>query len=386
MKSMGYANLDHVASAASGKAELRSHIADAQLPNGRVLDAGICTDMGQRFGHDFSNVRVHTGERAAASAHSLGALAYTHGNDIAFAAGRYAPASAGGRRLLAHELAHVVQQHGKAPRVQAKEAERVLGDVSERLADTAVEAIMQGGVATPASGRRIDASAATVSWIDARSPAGTFVDDPAPPAIANMAYLKSRKDYRFANLLHAWCHTPDGIHIGSYGFADDSGLYNGSSFLGIQAVAYSAQRKSSPFNEGGIEGAEFEQLAGSRTVSPGVIGGAVGSAVAKGALLSNRIPYPLKWAGQVGRAAGTAVANQLMNFPPIWTRIRLRIKANGERNCTMLERSTFPCYDMYCDLSRVRSYSALGPEQDAWAATGWDSGNPWGIKRPVITP
>jgi hypothetical protein len=62
------------------------------------------------FGHDFSAVRLHTGDRAAASATALAARAYTVGHHIVFGKGEYAPGMAGGRRLLAHELAHVVQQ------------------------------------------------------------------------------------------------------------------------------------------------------------------------------------------------------------------------------------------------------------------------------------
>lgn len=63
-----------------------------------------------RFQRDFGGVRVHTGTRAAASAHSLNALAYTQGRDVVFGEGQYAPGTSAGRRLLAHELAHVVQQ------------------------------------------------------------------------------------------------------------------------------------------------------------------------------------------------------------------------------------------------------------------------------------
>jgi hypothetical protein len=66
--------------------------------------------MGSRFGHDFSAVRVHTDAQAAASARAVNALAYTVGKDVAFAAGQYAPATDAGRQLLAHELAHVLQQ------------------------------------------------------------------------------------------------------------------------------------------------------------------------------------------------------------------------------------------------------------------------------------
>jgi hypothetical protein len=66
--------------------------------------------MEPRFGCDFSHVRVHADERAAKSARALHARAYSVGHDLVFAAGQYAPENAGGKVLLAHELAHVVQQ------------------------------------------------------------------------------------------------------------------------------------------------------------------------------------------------------------------------------------------------------------------------------------
>jgi hypothetical protein len=69
--------------------------------------------------HDFSRVRLHTDAQAAESARAVNALAYTVGSDIVFASGQYAPSTASGRRLLAHELAHVVQQSaGASPIVQ----------------------------------------------------------------------------------------------------------------------------------------------------------------------------------------------------------------------------------------------------------------------------
>ena len=66
------------------------------------------------FGHDFSQVRVHTDARADESARAVQAKAYTVGSDIVFREGVYAPGSADGQRLLAHELTHVVQQGGGA--------------------------------------------------------------------------------------------------------------------------------------------------------------------------------------------------------------------------------------------------------------------------------
>jgi uncharacterized protein DUF4157 len=68
-----------------------------------------------RFGHDFGNVRIHTDANAAELAQSVNARAYTVGADVVFGAGEWSPGSTAGRRLLAHELAHVVQQAGGAP-------------------------------------------------------------------------------------------------------------------------------------------------------------------------------------------------------------------------------------------------------------------------------
>jgi hypothetical protein len=78
---------------------------------GRPMDGGLRSFMEPRFGHDFSGVRIHTDSRAAESARSVNALAYTVGRDIVFAGGQYAPESPNGKRLLAHELTHVVQQN-----------------------------------------------------------------------------------------------------------------------------------------------------------------------------------------------------------------------------------------------------------------------------------
>ncbi len=88
---------------------------------GQALDPQASTFFGPRFGQDFAGVRVHADARAAASARALNARAYTVGRDVVFGQGQYQPATTSGRQLIAHELAHVVQQSGAAaPRVQAK--------------------------------------------------------------------------------------------------------------------------------------------------------------------------------------------------------------------------------------------------------------------------
>lgn len=87
---------------------------DVLRSQGQPLESSTRGFMEQRFGHDFSRVRVHDDSRAAASARAVNARAYSVGSQIVFGEGRYAPGMSGGRQLLAHELAHVVQQKSTA--------------------------------------------------------------------------------------------------------------------------------------------------------------------------------------------------------------------------------------------------------------------------------
>lgn len=98
-----------------------ARVSSAQAPpaatlrgGGRPLSPSLRAFFEPRFGHDFRRVRVHTDGAAAETARAINARAYTSGQDVVFAAGEYAPESAGGRELLAHELTHVVQ-NGLAP-------------------------------------------------------------------------------------------------------------------------------------------------------------------------------------------------------------------------------------------------------------------------------
>ena len=77
---------------------------------GRPLDPATRAFMEPRFGHDFSQVRVHVDGKASESARAVNALAYTAGRDVVFDTGQYAIETPAGKRLLAHELTHVVQQ------------------------------------------------------------------------------------------------------------------------------------------------------------------------------------------------------------------------------------------------------------------------------------
>lgn len=106
-------------------------VADVLHRPGQPLAAATRDFFEQRFGTDLSAVRVHTDHEAAESAQAVGARAYTVGAHIAFAANNFAPSTDGGQRLIAHELAHVVQQRGgRAQAVQRDIDRRWVSDVT----------------------------------------------------------------------------------------------------------------------------------------------------------------------------------------------------------------------------------------------------------------
>ncbi len=110
---------------------------------GQALDLTAREIMEQRFGHDFSGVRVHTDSKAAESARAVNALAYTVGNDVVFGANRYAPHLPAGQRLLAHELTHVVQQQDTTSQASAQSDLRIShpADPPEREAEAGAASV-----------------------------------------------------------------------------------------------------------------------------------------------------------------------------------------------------------------------------------------------------
>lgn len=118
-------------------------VADALRSSGQPLDATTRAFMEPRFGHDFGQVRVHTGAQADESARAVNALAYTVGRDIVFRADQYQPESRPGQRLLAHELAHVVQQGFDNAALQPQLALDQPGDVYEQEANHVADHVMR---------------------------------------------------------------------------------------------------------------------------------------------------------------------------------------------------------------------------------------------------
>ncbi|MCE9672833.1 DUF4157 domain-containing protein [Myxococcus stipitatus] len=166
---------------------------------GQPLDAALRADFEPAFGHDFSHVRVHADGRADASARAVDALAYTVGRDIVFRAGNYAPHTTSGRRLLAHELTHVVQQaHAGGANVSPK---RVVDsqDASEREADRVAEQVVAGrGVHRgPAPLARLPSIGGAPAVLQRQPALGVTVPEVTDPT--TVAALKTDHEYQWQN-------------------------------------------------------------------------------------------------------------------------------------------------------------------------------------------
>jgi len=128
--------LQRRASAAGPAPDAAPHIDEVIGGAGKPLDGAVRSFFEQGFGHDFSAVRIHDDDQAARSVRDVGALAYTLGPHVAFDRDRYAPHSSDGRHLLAHELAHVVQQSRGTAGAAPDEARL------EREADAAADSVL----------------------------------------------------------------------------------------------------------------------------------------------------------------------------------------------------------------------------------------------------
>src|SRR5262245_310933 len=121
--------------ASHGGAAVATPAVDHELHSGRgeALPHSTQSFMEERFGSDFSNVRIHRSEPAAESAESINARAYTSGNDIVFNSGEYQPHTSSGQRLIAHELVHTLQQTGGVLHRQPSAPSSAVNDLRELL-------------------------------------------------------------------------------------------------------------------------------------------------------------------------------------------------------------------------------------------------------------
>jgi outer membrane protein OmpA-like peptidoglycan-associated protein len=125
--------------------EVPSIVHEVLRSPGQPLDVETRAFMEPRFGHDFSQVRVHTDAQAAESARTVNALAYTVGRDVVFGAGHYSPRTMTGQQLLAHELTHVVQQYETVGNTQQMmRMDSANDDRFEKVADLQSKRVTQG--------------------------------------------------------------------------------------------------------------------------------------------------------------------------------------------------------------------------------------------------
>jgi hypothetical protein len=202
---------------------------DVLQSSGRPLDSATRSFMEPRFGRDFSRVRIHDDARAAESASSVNARAYTVGQSIAFARGQYRPHTSEGAALLAHELTHTVQQGGLQRSATGSLGISLANDASEREADAAARSI-SGGVRPVVSTRPASLSLHRAMWSEAladkRCPVGTHLDptknaliDPrtgaAPKDVKDVTIAKLAEDYIVEHYIQT--HSKDVLAIGGVG-------------------------------------------------------------------------------------------------------------------------------------------------------------------------
>jgi outer membrane protein OmpA-like peptidoglycan-associated protein len=168
---------------------------------GRALAPAVRELMEPRFGHDFGHVRIHTDAAAGRAARAVGARAYTVGRDVVFGDGQFIPDSAAGLRLIAHELAHVVQQGAGAGRAVAQpQAVSNPSDAAEQEADRAADAAL----AAPAQAGRADLAGDGQASQDGR--AGQAADSPASQD--GQAQVSARIGQRVARTIQRQVCTP----------------------------------------------------------------------------------------------------------------------------------------------------------------------------------
>ena len=265
----------------------------------------------------------------------------------------------------------------------------------------------------------ISHAAATCSWIDpVTGLPETDTKVIADPTLS-LGFLIGNRGYRFCNFLSVWAEVDlTAKRIQKFGFDPSSDIYRGPSYAGIPSHAFMVHQDS--FLE--KDAVRFTQVVGARTVSPEVVGAGGGVLVGAiaGGVIGSAIPVVgtaigAVAGGVVGLFTGEAVAHQAIGFPPIWTKLQIRIGFDGSVVAELLQHSLFPSMTFYAREVKgpgVRPslvfnvvgqapgggsyYNATKKVQlPAWQARGWGrlpvttspgptDGNPWGIEKGVF--
>jgi hypothetical protein len=213
--------LSRSADAGAGQSQRRTNLDYAMLPpevyameqaetavsrassgGGQPLPEELAARFSASLGADLGSVRIHTGSASASAARAVGAKAYAMGQDIHFAAGQYDPASPAGQHLLAHEVAHTVQQAGGTATRQNKLEISAPGDAHEQEAESAACAMVAGQPTTITTSTHGGVSR---FWDEVQNLLGWGEDEeevvatkaPKPPAVdieADIGVQRARQD------------------------------------------------------------------------------------------------------------------------------------------------------------------------------------------------
>jgi hypothetical protein len=252
-------------------------------------------------------------------------------------------------------------------------------------------------------------AAATCSWIDRATGLPEVDVNSIISESLSRSFFVGNVGYRFCNFMEVQAQVDVGRQrILSRGFTPSSRMYRAPSFAFLPSHAFSSTQDI--FEES--DAVRFTQVVGARTVSPEVLG--AGGGILAGAVVGAGVGSVVPGIGTaVGAVAGGIVVGlggeiglrQALGFPPIWSKIQIRIYRDGRTEAQLLQHSLFPSLTFYCqanrDFSRVnhpngqRHYNATkSDELPAWQSRGWGplqstsqpgpiSGNPWGLTKGV---
>ena len=259
-------------------------------------------------------------------------------------------------------------------------------------------------------------AAATCSWIDQATGLPEVDTVPITAESVSRQFLVGNSGYRFCNFMEVWFQADPGrAGVDGRGFSPTSGMHRGPSYAKIPSHAF--LRQTAVFDE--PNAVRFTQVVGARTVSPEVLGtggGMAAGAVALG-LIGSVVPVIGTALGviagaAVGAIAGEVALHQALGFPPIWSKIQMRIYRDGRMEAQLLQHSVFPSltfykqavdphrdinsFEMVSQANGQRYYNALKDIQlPDWKERGWgplqnmsipgpSGGNPWGIAKGVM--
>jgi hypothetical protein len=250
-------------------------------------------------------------------------------------------------------------------------------------------------------------AASSCSWIDS----ATGLPETDPISVIQptkpRTFLTGNLGFRFSNFMEVWgIYDDTKKQIINYGFTEASKLYRGPSYAKLPSHAFSVTQET--FIE--EDGIRFTQIVGARTVSPEVLGAGGGGVVGLGIglIAAPFLALPLLLAGGL---SGATAGHQIMGFPPIWSKIQIRLYSNGDSTAELLQFSIFPSLTFYTSIASTDSpsteftlvgrasqkwYNASKDVQlPDWQSRGWGNlaasttsgptaGNPWGIRKGLI--